>query len=185
MKLSAGVVVPLATLALLVHPGSGSAQTVKLEQPILITSAGQSAEVAIVGMVFRKLELQCKVVPLAKAGDLAGHKTLVIVPGFSSKGLGSAGVNREGEMDRVKAVIGAAQQARMKTLVLHIGGQARRGSQSDEFNRVAGAIASQLIVVRTGDEDQFFSKLAAEHKVPILLIDRMSDLADPVARLFR
>jgi hypothetical protein len=188
MKLTARFLVPIsliALIALIVSPRVTSAQNVMFEQPVLITSAGQSAEITIVSMVFRKLELQRTVDPHATATDLSGIKTLVLVPGFSSKGLGSAGVNREQEMERLKSLIAAAQTAGVKTLVLHLGGKARRGTQSDEFNRVAAVGAQQLIVVKSGDEDQFFSKLAADRKIPITLVDRMSDVAGVVGGLFR
>ena len=67
---------------------------VKFEQPVLITSAGQSADVTIAGMLFKKANVQAKALPLAKPGDLEGVKTLVVVAGFSSKGLGAAGISR-------------------------------------------------------------------------------------------
>ncbi len=185
MKLMLKCLVPLAVGLVCVCPTAASTQGVPLGQPILITSAGQNADVTIVGMVFRKLGLPFKAAPLATAADLAGHQTLVLVPGFSSKGLGSAGVNREQELERVKAVIAGAQQAGMKVVVLHIGGKARRGGQSDEFCRMAVAAANHLVVVRTGDDDQFFSKLAAERKLPIELVDRMADISAPVGRLFK
>ena len=181
-------VLPVALLALVVSltPATrASAQTPKFEQPVLVTSAGQSAEVTIAGMLFKKAEIPVKVAPQAKVADLEGQKTLVVAPGFSSKGLGSAGIDKDQEMGRVKALIAAAQKAKMPILVLHLGGKPRRGAQSDEFNKVVGAAATYLIVVKAGDEDQFFTKLAGERKIPIELVDRMSDATGPIGKLFK
>ena len=76
----------------------------KFKQQILISAAGQSADTKLAGMIFKKLKLDAKENNNAKPGDLNGIKTLVIVPGFSSKGLGAAGISQEQEMNRVKEI---------------------------------------------------------------------------------
>ena len=156
----------------------------KFEQPVLITSAGQSADVTIAGMLFKKANVQAKAIALAKATDLDGVKTLVVVAGFSSKGLGAAGISREQELARVKSLLAAAQEKKLKVVMLHIGGKARRGNQSDDFNKIAAEASSYLLVVKQGDEDQFFSKIAAEKKIPIDLVDKIADAVQPVGNAF-
>jgi hypothetical protein len=157
---------------------------VKFEQPVLITSAGQSADVTIAGMLFKKASVQAKAVPLAKTADLEGIKTLVMVAGFSSKGLGAAGISREQEMTRVQSILQTAKEKKLKVMMLHIGGKARRGSQSDDFNKLASEASSYLLVVKQGDEDKFFTKIAAEKKIAIDLVDKIADAVQPVAKAF-
>lgn len=154
------------------------------EQPILITSAGQSADVSLAGTLMKKLNLNFKVVNLAKESDLNGIKTLIVVPGFSSKGLGAAGISREQELDRVKLIIKAAKDKGIKLVMLHLGGKARRGAQSDDLCQLAANASSMMIVVKQGDEDQFFTKLAAQRKVPIKVIDKMADALTPLKEAF-
>jgi hypothetical protein len=156
----------------------------KFEQPVLLTSAGQSADVTIAGMLFKKANIQAKALPLAKTTDLEGVKTLVVVAGFSSKGLGAAGVSREQELTRVKSLIAAAQEQKLKIITLHLGGKARRGNQSDDFNKMAAEASSYLLVVKQGDEDQFFSKIAAEKKIPFELVDKIADAVQPIGKAF-
>ncbi len=171
----------------LLYPGTSPlpAQAAdKLPQPVLISSAGQSADVAIAGMLCKKLSLQAKSQPLAKPADLQGIGTLMVVSGFSTKGLGAAGVSKEQEMERVKALLDAAREKKIRVITLHIGGKARRGGQSDDFNRLAAEASERLIVVRTGDEDQFFSSLAAGKKIPIDLVDKISDAMQPLGKIF-
>jgi len=156
----------------------------KFQQPVLITSSGQSADVTIAGMLFKKANIQGNAVPLAKTGDLEGIKTLVVVAGFSSKGLGAAGISREQELDRVKSLLAAAQEKKLKIVTLHLGGKARRGNQSDDFNKMAAEVSSYLLVVKQGDEDQFFSKLAAGKKITIELVDKIADAVQHLARVF-
>ena len=156
----------------------------KFEQPVLITSAGQSADVTIAGMLFKKANVQASAIPLAKAADLEGIKTLVVVAGFSSKGLGAAGISREEELARVQSLLQAAREKKLKIMTLHIGGKARRGNQSDDFNKMAAEASTYLLVVKQGDEDGLFSKVAAEKKVLIDLVEKIADAVSPIARAF-
>jgi hypothetical protein len=156
----------------------------KFEQPVLLTSAGQSADVTIAGMLFKKANIQAKSLPLAKTTDLEGVKTLVVVAGFSSKGMGAAGISREQELTRVKSLLAAAQEKKLKVVTLHLGGKARRGNQSDDFNKMAAEASSYLLVVKQGDEDQFFSKIASEKKIPFDLVDKIADAVHPIGNVF-
>jgi hypothetical protein len=69
--------------------------------------------------------------------------------------------------------------------VMHIGGKARRGAQSDEFNAVAVDAAQHLVVVKAGDEDQFFTRRSTDLKIAIDVVEKISDAAKPLARLFQ
>jgi len=175
----------LAVFTIALLPGFALSQPKgKFEQPVLITSAGQSADVTIAGMLFKKANIQAKALPLAKTADLDGVKTLVVVAGFSSKGLGAAGISREQELARVKSLLAAAQEKKLKVVMLHLGGKARRGNQSDDFNKMAAEASRYLLVVKQGNEDQFFSKIAAEKKIPIELVDKIADAVQPVGNIF-
>jgi hypothetical protein len=149
----------------------------KCEQPILITSAGQSADVTMAAMLCKKVGLNAKTVNRASAADVKDVKTVIIVPGFSSKGLGAAGISREQEMDRVKEVIAAAQKQKMKIFLLHIGGKPRRGLQSDDFNKLCAEVSMHMIVVKQGNEDNFFSDIASAKKIGIDLVEKIVDAA--------
>jgi hypothetical protein len=153
--------------------------------PILITSAGQSADVTLAGSLCKKANLEAKALPSAVPADLKGVNTLLIVPGFSSKGLGAAGTSKEDEMERVKKLIAAAQSAKIPILVMHIGGVARRGAQSDDFNRTAVEAARHLIVVKQGNEDGFFTALAAEHHLRIEVVDKIAAVLPPLTAAFK
>jgi hypothetical protein len=131
-----------------------SQEKIKFEKPVLITSAGQ------------------------------GIKTLIIVAGFSSKGLGAAGVSREQELDRVKSVIKAAKEKKIKIIMMHIGGKSRRGVQSDDFNKMAAEASDYMLVVKQGDEDQFFSDMAKSGKIPMKSMAKIIEVAGPLAELF-
>ena len=153
--------------------------------PVLITSAGQSADVTLAGSICKKAKVDARIVPSATATDLKGVKTLIIVPGFSSKGLGAAGTSREQELDRVKSLLKAAVEAKIPVLMMHIGGKARRGVQSDDFNKLAAEAARHMIVVKQGEEDGFFAAIAAQKKVPLEVVDRIAHLVGPLGVAFK
>lgn len=175
----------LAAVATFAAAAPAPAAPFTLEQPVVLTSAGQSADVTIAAMLFKKLNVPVKSLPAAKAADLEGAKSLVVVAGFSSKGLGSAGINRDQEMERVNSVLAAAKEKGLRVLVLHLGGKARRGAQSDDFNTVAAKAAGALVVVKAGDEDGLFSRIAAERKVPIDLVEKISDAGVPISKMVK
>jgi len=152
----------------------------RFEKPILLTSAGQSADVTIASTLLKKAQIESTVKSLAQPADLAGIRTLVIVAGYSSKGLGAAGISRDEEMARVKALLAAAAKAGVRVLTMHLGGAARRGNQSDDFNRVAAEAATYLLVVKGGNEDQFFGDIARSKKIPIDVVDKISSAVVPL-----
>ena len=157
----------------------------KYEKPILISSAGQSADVTLASTLFKKIKVEATANPLAKEADLNGVKTLVIVPGFSSKGLGAAGISREQELDRVKSLIAAAKKKNIKIVMLHIGGKARRGAQSDDFNKFVADASSYMIVVKQGDEDQFFTKIGEQKKIPVKVIEKIAESIPVLQEIFK
>jgi hypothetical protein len=181
------IVINLAIImSLAAAGGSATAQEVTtLEQPILISSAGQSADTKLVEMLAKKQNLEFKTVSMAGAGDLDGIKTMIIVPGFSSKGLGAAGISQQQEMDRATALLKAAGEKGIPIVTVHIGGKARRGAQSDDFNRMAAEASVRLLVVAQGDEDKFFSNIATEKKIPIEVVEKIAAVAAPLGELFQ
>lgn len=157
----------------------------KFEQPILISSAGQSADVKLVKMLAQRQKLEANTVLMAKEADLDAVKTLIIVPGFSSKGLGAAGVSQQEEYERVEAVIKYANDMKIPIVLMHIGGNARRKGQSDAFNTLVADNAQAMIVVKQADEDGFFTALAEKNNIPLTLVEKIVDAATPMAELFK
>lgn len=157
----------------------------KFEQPVLISSAGQSADVKLVKMLAQRQGLNATTILMAKPEELNGFKTLVIVPGFSSKGLGAAGISQQEEMDRVKALIKSANDLKIPIVMMHIGGNARRQGQSDSFNQLVADNSKYMLVVKQGDEDGFFSAISKAKNIPLTLVEKIAETADPLGNLFK
>ncbi len=174
----------IVMLNIFLFSGIYSQSNIVFEKPVLITSAGQSADITLASMLCKKINLDHKAISTAKESDLSGIKTLIIVAGYSSKGLGAAGVSREDELKRIKSLISAAKNNKINIIMMHLGGKPRRGNQSDEFNKLAAEAANYMIVVKQGDEDKFFSKIAENKKVKIDLIEKIADGVNPLKSIF-
>ena len=147
---------------------------------LLLTSVGQSPDATMIRVVLRKMGIDAENQPLLKADGLGGGKILVAVVGGSSKGLGAAGIDKEQEIDRVKGLLDAARSSGMKILVMHVGGEGRRGALSDAFIEVAVPYADALIVVDGGNEDGLFDRLAGGKGLKPLTAPNVSGTAEPL-----
>ncbi len=156
----------------------------KAEQPILITTAGQSADVLMVKVLAKKAALDFTVEKLATPASLGESKSLIIVSGGSTKGLGAAKINKDDEIKRVQELITAAKGKNIPIVTMHIGGKARRGTLSDEFNLVAAQAGSCLVVVEGGNEDGYFTKIAESNKVPLVTIKKIVEVKSVLIDIF-
>jgi len=164
---------------------AASAQVV-FEGPGLITSAGQSSDVAIVKVMLNtQLKLGLDYKPLAQPADLAGMKTLVVSVGASTKGLGAAGLDMDKEIARTTSLVKAAKAAGIRILVMHTGGEARRGKTSNDLIQIVAPEADYIVVVSAGNKDKLFNTLAAARSVPVTEVAKMADAGSAVKAVFK
>lgn len=158
------------------------------EGPVLLTSVGQSADVNIVDTLMKRAGLEARLAPVvaAEASELEGINTLVLAIGGSSKGLGAAGIDEKQELARVTSLIALAQEAGVKILSLHIGGQARRGVLSDMFIPDAIKAADAVIIKEDGDayDALVISDLLKESGTPALYIQNQLETVEPLELIF-
>ena len=174
-----------AIILVIIFASTSGLKAQKFEQPVLISSAGQSADVKLVKMLAQRQKLDANTVLMATAADLEGVKTLIIVPGFSSKGLGAAGVSQQEELERVEMLIKAANEKKIPIVMIHIGGNARRKGQSDSFNKLVAENSKAMIVVSQGDEDGFFTTISKSKGIPLTLVEKIAETEQPMANLFQ
>ncbi len=166
-----------------------SAQTLTTafaEKPALLTSVGQSADFEMVKVLLTRAKIPFEADPLVKAKDVTSKtRTLLLVVGGSSKGLGAAGISVEAEVERAKALIKRAREAGMKIISVHVGGDGRRGTMSDIFIKLCVPASDFAIVVAEGDKDGLFSRLATEAKIALVKVERISAVGSPLAAAFK
>ena len=156
------------------------------EKPAVLTSVGQSADIEMVRVLLTRARQQFRADALINAGGLgSGDKTLILVIGGSSKGLGAAGISVDEEMKRSQELVKKARDSGMKIIAVHVGGEPRRGSLSDGFIKFAVPASDYVIVVSEADKDGLFTNLARDAKIPFKKVDKISDVGAPLAAAFK
>ncbi|MGD9940407.1 MAG: DUF6305 family protein [Clostridia bacterium] len=174
-------------LSALVSAGAWAQPTTAFaEKPALLTSVGQSADLEMVKVLLTRARVPFATDPLAMAADLPGNaKTLVLVVGGSSKGLGAAGISADVELERAKALIKRARELNMKILAVHVGGEARRGTLSDVFIELCVPAADYALVVADADKDGLFTRLASEARIALTKVEKITAVGAPLAAAFK
>lgn len=157
----------------------------KYEKPVTLTSIGQSADVQMVKVLLKKINLEANFDKALTGDKLAGTKTLILAIGGSSKGLGAAGIKVEDEIKRTEKLIEAAKKKGIKIVGLHIGGQVRRGDLSDKFVNAASPKCDYLIVVQDGNKDGAFTKIAKDNNIELVLVEKISSTIEPLKKIFK
>ncbi len=155
------------------------------ELPVLVTSFGQSADVAMLKALFAKTGLEITYDPVVSSETIGEAKTIVIAAGASTKGLGAAGIKPEEELERAQAIVDYAKANDIKIVVAHLGGSSRRGDLSDQFISIAVSEASGLIVVANGNEDGYFNTVSEEKAIPLAVVDTISGVVTPLEEAFK
>ncbi len=199
MKCISFILLLVVVAGLAWSPAVAQKQTVKLEQPVLLTSCGQSPGPLKIKVFFGRLNINYVYNPQATAGDIIAKKkdgnpfkSLIIVTGASLKGMGAAKVSIDEELDRTKKLMAEARKQGMKIVGSHVEGMERRaqgaapGDNSDELSIDAVCPVSDLLVVRKdGDEDKRFTAISTSKKIPLILFEKNMELSDVLKNLYQ
>jgi len=153
-------------------------------QPVLLTSAGQSAEVQMASVLAKRASLEFRLSKMASVEDLAGARTVCLVIGVSLKGLGAAGLDMAQEKARVTSLLEAAKEADIPVICLHLGGEQRRGEQSDSMIEEFLPYARLAIVVKSGNQDALFSRICEAEDIPLIEVEKTVDALEPLKEAF-
>ena len=155
------------------------------EQPIALTSVGQSADVEMVKALMDNAGLDYTINKVLKGEELGDAKTLVLAVGGSSKGLGAAGIDADDELVRTISLIEAAKEEDIKIIAMHIGGENRRGELSDKFIEPACSVADYIIIVEDGNKDGLFTNIASNRNIPMDSVTSIADAMEPLTKAFK
>lgn len=147
---------------------------------ILITSIGQSPDARMINVLISRYQIEAAYEQLATPEMVKDYNMVIAVIGGSSKGLGAAGIDKEQELSRSKSLIKEVKELEVSLLVMHIGGEARRGALSDAFLDVVVPYADHLIIVESGNMDGYFNKMSEEHKIPLQSVEKIADSGELV-----
>jgi len=102
------------------------------------------------------------------------------VVGGSSKGLGAAGIDQKDEIARTKELVQEIKEQGVVLLVMHTGGETRRGALSDAFLDEIVPYADHLIVVETGNMDGYFTEISKDKDIPMEIVAKIVDTGELV-----
>lgn len=158
---------------------------IKAQSPVLITSFGQSPDSNFVRLLGNRIKLPMTyhtAISVSQA-DWSKNKTLIGVIGGSGKGLGQAGLDLPSEVKRCNELVAAAKQNNVKVILMHVGGEDRRGPNSEPFLPLA-ALADYLVVKSNGNEDGYFTKLASSNNIPLYIVETTGEIQQVLQEIF-
>ncbi|MGC9320850.1 MAG: DUF6305 family protein [Kosmotogaceae bacterium] len=164
----------------------GTEQGFILEEPVAVTSAGQSPGALQFTVVAKMIKLEYTFEKLlsVETVEISQFKTLVLVVGASGKGLGAANIDIEAEILRVKSLAEAANESGVKVVICNLEGESRRGASSDRIVTELAPFADAYFVKSDADQDGFFTSLSEEAGVPLATFEKTVDLKDVLAEYF-
>lgn len=157
---------------------------VTLPTPLLLVSAGQSADVLVFKAVLDDLGASYLLESDADSVDIDDFASIAMVVGASNKGLTLEQRSADQELSRIRTLLDAADDGTI-LLVAHLGGSMRRGGLTDRLLELALPRADVIVTVTGGDRDGLFSKAAQARSIPFLeaassngLSELLSDMLD-------
>lgn len=118
---------------------------------------------------------------VVKTGE--NKPVVFMVVGGSSKGLGGAGTDINAETRRGAAFASASGEA-FTLVVVHVGGEARRGSLTDPILDAVCPSADLMIVLESGNNDRYFSNSADVNNVNLHVYSTSLKIVDAFKALF-
>src|SRR5690606_41486991 len=101
-----------------------------------------------------------------------------------SSDLGAAGIDVADEFARIESLLETAKELGIPVIAMHVEGGPRRGATSDDLSRLVFPYADYAIVRADGNDDGFFSDLAAEFGVTLSTVEKSVDAAAVLRSLY-
>ena len=155
-----------------------------LQGPVMVISVGKSADISVAKSIMTRLKLEYTVYEDGTELDLTGYKSVMIVPGVSTKGLGDAGIDVKDELSATAALLEKIKAADVKVLVAHLGGSSRRDELTDQFIDAVLPAADQIVVLDEGNKDGKFTDFASANNIPCSVSADITALVAAVQALY-
>ena len=174
----------LIIMVFLMSNGLWAEENFTTSDPVIITSAGQSADVLMAKVLAKKAGLTFELDKTVTAEKLREYKSIIFVCGGSTKGLGAAKIDKEEELKRVEGLLTEAKKQKMDIIMMHIGGKSRRGSLSDFFNVPVAEAADILVIVNGGNDDGLFTKISNDKGITLELPEKIVSVTDVLKSVY-
>jgi hypothetical protein len=159
---------------------------VQLDAPAIVTSVGQSLDAFSVQLAVKRAGVEPEYDAQMTADEVAkaDAKTIFLAVGASVKGFGEAGISIDQEIARTTKILDAAKAAKMKVVMVHLGGKDRRDDLSDQLIKVVAPRSDVIIVVPGSDDDMLIKKIADNAAIPYRVTASAITLAEDIKAAF-
>jgi len=156
------------------------------QKRVLVTPVGQSSDGLIVAGMMRELNVSHVYRNTARGEDVTQwYESVVLVLGYSDTGLRKAKLTSEEEMERIQELISATQLKAGAVVLVHLGGQNRRGANDDALIRRFAPQANYILVANDANNDNIFGRIADKKGIPITLTRDIRSIKAPLNSAFR
>ena len=157
---------------------------IKSDQKVYLTTLGQSDFDVVASIIDKTSRKNVIKNNLLNASDVEEGSIVFLVTGTSTKGLGSAGTYLANEIVRAEDFAKAANENKITLIVLHVGGEQRRGAQADPIINIIVPASKLVMIVETGNKDALFTNLTLEFDILLYQYTRSSKMQTPIDNMF-
>ncbi|MBU2511312.1 hypothetical protein KJ966_08230 [bacterium] len=157
----------------------------KVATPVLITSVGQSPDALMVKVLLKRLKLDFTYDNMAKADVVGQFKSIIMVVGFSGKGLGAAQISKKDEIERAERLLDEAKAKNVTVVMAHIGGKARLGAGSNHLVDMVASKSDYLVYVSDAEVEPVFRKMIDKYNLPAKSAPKISSTASVFKELYQ
>ena len=154
-------------------------------EPLMITSAGQSTDIYVVKDIANKLMIDNYFMPLARPEQINDVKSVVIVIGYSEVGIRLNDMNFEEEINRVAALVKDVKDKNISLVTIYLRGSGMLSSENKELLNLVIDYTDYLIVTEENGDNTYFDQLAARAGIPITIVDDVNEVSEPFVSVFR
>lgn len=115
--------------------------------------------------------------------EIDDNSVVFVFVGCSVKALGESGTSIEDELERTSNFMKQLEKKKITMIGLHTGGQARRGSTSNQFIESVFSNSSFNIFVESGNFDGMLTSLSVENAIPCYQIINVTELINTMKLL--
>jgi len=155
------------------------------EEDILITSAGQSAEGAILQSIAGSLHLKTDYRPRALGTDLYDYQSVVIVLGYSASGLIYTDRSFQDELTRIKELVIEADKSNLPIILVNLAGAHREDNKTMVLFEQMVAHADYYIGLNNKKHMKFYLEKLDNYNVPATVVSNLNDIHTPFNSVFR
>lgn len=155
------------------------------EEPVIITSAGQSTDTYIINDISNRLMIRSYFMPQVKYTDLKEAKTIAFVIGYSPLGLKLQGKSFEEEKIRIEKLVNKAKDTDMTILTIVMGGEKSHDNETKELLSLILPKSDYLIGLRESGYENIITELAKDSDIKLTLVAGTNDISEPFASAFR